>query len=102
MSAAECTFFDRNIVEDVHVVDIDTGIGKRNEPAREEIHASGLSFAVDPTGRLENDVLREHLRKTAHVMRVEGIRAPLKCFARGQRLRRTPAAAVVCFAHLFH
>src|ERR1700740_2913215 len=79
--AGECAFLDGDVVDDVKAVHIDMRVRKGAEPVAIELNAGCLSLATQPTGRLEDDLAREHLRKPIDVVGIEGFRPPLERLA---------------------
>ena len=78
----ERAFLDRDIIEDVNVVDFDVRVWKGNEPAPKELRAGCLTFPVYPTRRFKNHIVREHFRKALDVVGVESFCPFLECLSR--------------------
>ena len=57
MRAAECALLDCHVVYDVQPVNVDMRVRKCSEPAAEELDARSFAITVDPTRRIEYDVL---------------------------------------------
>jgi hypothetical protein len=77
----ECAFLYCDIIQYVEAMDLDVRVRKGDKPAPIELHTGRLSLAANPR-RLEDDVVREHRRKSLDVVSVESVCSFLENFSR--------------------
>ena len=75
LGSGECALLDCDVIDDVNGLDFNMRVREGSEPAAEKCGAGGLSIAVHPARRRENDIVSEDFGKARDVVGVEGLMA---------------------------
>ena len=70
--AGESAFLHGNVINDVKAVHVYMRVGESTQPATEELDTGRFALAAHPTRCLEDNIVREHSRKSIDVVSVEG------------------------------